>query len=63
MSETNLKKLLEERKIKITTISRETGISRTTLTALVYGHAKGIQFKTLETLCLYLDVTPNDILF
>ena len=47
--------------LNITKISKETGLSRTTLTNIYHRRAEGIQFKTLNTLCNYLDCTPNDI--
>ena len=57
----NLKVLLAERNLKITQVSNDTGISRTTLTFLSNGEAKGIQFSTLETLCNYLNITANEL--
>lgn len=56
----NLAVLLAERQIKITKVAKETGISRTTLTALSTGRPKGVQFETINTLCRYLGVTPAD---
>lgn len=61
MLKSNLKVLLAERDLKITQVSFDTGISRTTLTSLIFGYAKGIQFETMNTLCNYLKVTPNDL--
>lgn len=58
----NLAVLLAEQNLKITTVSKETGISRTTLTALSNNHGQGIQFDTLNTLCKYLDVSPEQLL-
>jgi len=58
----NLSVLLAERNIKITKLSKDTGISRTTLTALSSNHSQGIQFDTLNTICNYLAVSPNDLL-
>ena len=60
MLESNLKVLLAERDLKISKVSKDTGISRTTLTALCYGHSEGIKFDTLDTLCKYLKITPGD---
>lgn len=59
----NLAVLLAERNLKISKISADTGISRTTLTSLANNYSQGIQFDTLNTLCLYLRVRPQDILF
>ena len=60
MIDSNLAVLLAERNLKITKVSRDTGISRTTLTALCYDHSGGIKFDTLNTLCKYLDITPAE---
>lgn len=57
----NLPVVLAERGLKITKVSKETGISRTTLTDLAKGRAQGIQLETLNTLCVYLKVQPSDI--
>ena len=57
----NLKSILQEKQLKITKVSNDTGISRTTLTFLSNGEAKGIQFSTLETLCNYLNITTNEL--
>lgn len=52
----NLGKILKRRNIKISKIAKETGISRTTITALIKGHSNGIKFETLSILCEYLDI-------
>lgn len=57
-----LSSLLASRALKITKVSKDTGISRTTLTALAMGHAKGVQYDTLNALCMYLKVSPERIL-
>lgn len=57
----NLSVLLAERNLKISDVAKNTGISRTTLTALAYNHSKGIQFDTFDTLCNYLKITPNEL--
>lgn len=62
MLKCNLAILLAERNLKITKVSKDTGISRTTLTSLYYNNAKGIQFETLNTLCQYLSVYPDSLL-
>lgn len=62
MISTNLKILLAERSLTISKVCEDTGISRTTLTALCSNKSKGIQFDTLDTLCNYLNVLPEDIL-
>lgn len=57
----NLSVLLAQRRLTITRVSQDTRISRTTLTALCGGNAKGVQFETLNALCQYLKVTPGDL--
>lgn len=58
----NLALLLAERNLSLTKVAHQTGISRTTLTALEQNKSKGIQFPTINTLCTYLKVAPNDLL-
>lgn len=60
MIDSNLAVLLAERNLKITKVSRDTGISRTTLTSLCYDYSGGIKFDTLNILCKYLGVTPAE---
>ena len=55
----NLSVLLAERRLTISKVAQDTGISRTTLTALAGRSARGIQFDTLNRLCQYLKVTPD----
>lgn len=55
-----LKVLLAERNIKISRVSNDTGISRTTLTALAQNTSKGVQFETIDTLCQYLGIKISD---
>lgn len=58
----NLSVLLAERHLKISKVSQDTGISRTTLTALANNYGKGLQFDTIDTLCLYLKTTPSQLI-
>ncbi len=60
MIESNLAVLLAERNLRITKVSRDTGISRTTLTALCNDYTGGIKFEVLDSLCKYLDIEPKD---
>ena len=60
MLENRLWVLMAERQIKISSISDDTGISRTTLTSLKYHRASRIDFKTLDILCQYLRITPGE---
>lgn len=50
------------RRLKISDISRETGLSRTTLTQLYYDRCKYITFETLDKLCVYLGCSVGDII-
>ena len=52
--------LMAERKLKATHISSDTGIARSTLSGLINESSKMIQFETINTLCNYLHVTPQD---
>ncbi|MDU7066727.1 MAG: helix-turn-helix transcriptional regulator [Clostridium perfringens] len=54
--------LLGKKLIKISEISRETGISRTTLTSLYYKKSTKISFDVLDKLCDYLECSINDII-
>ena len=53
--------ILKKRKIKVSTLARETGVSRTTITSLIQGHSNGVQYNTLSSLCKYLNVSINTI--
>lgn len=58
----NLSVLLAEQNLKISSVSKATGISRTTLTALSSNASQGIQFETLNTLCMHLNVRPEQLI-
>ncbi|EIX7109436.1 helix-turn-helix transcriptional regulator, partial [Listeria innocua] len=60
MISNNLSILLAERKIKITRVAKDTGISRSTITSIAQKDSKMIQMDTIDTLCRYLNVTPHD---
>lgn len=57
----NLSILLAERKLKISKVSSDTGISRTTLTSLSFNHWQGVRLETMDSLCKYLGVSVGDI--
>ncbi len=61
MIKCNLATLLAERGLRITKVSNDTGISRTTLTALSNNTSKGIQFDTINKLCQYLKINVNTL--
>ena len=58
MIKNNFNELVAQRKLKITRVSNDTGISRPTLNALTRDDGKGIQYDTLNTLCNYFSITP-----
>jgi putative transcriptional regulator len=62
MIETRIDELLEERGRTFYWLSKETGISHTTLWRLKKGKALGINFGTLEGICLALGCQPGDVL-
>ena len=62
MIETRIDKLLEERGRTFYWLAKETGISHTTLWRLKKGKALGINFGTLEGICLALGCQPGDVL-
>lgn len=54
--------LMAEHLVKITEVSKATGISRTTLTNLYYKRTKGISFDVLNELCKYFKCDISDLL-
>lgn len=56
-----LKELMVEKDVNITRISKGTGLSRTTLTAIVNEEGRGIQMRTINKLCNYFDITPSEL--
>jgi len=55
----NLAVLLAERSLKITRVARDTAISRNTITSTAQNDGKMIQLETINKLCQYLDVNPE----
>lgn len=62
MLELGLQEILAKKNITILQLSEETGISRSTLNNMVNENTKGVQFSTLNILCSFLSVAPEDIL-
>ena len=54
--------LLEEKGRSFYWLSKQTGISHTTLWRLKKGKALGINFVTLEKICEALECAPGDVL-
>jgi putative transcriptional regulator len=60
--EIRIDKILEEQGRSFYWLSKETGISHTTLWRLKKGKALGINFVTLEKICQTLECEPGDVL-
>jgi putative transcriptional regulator len=60
--EVRIDDLLEKRERTFYWLSKQTGVSHTTLWRLKKGKALGINFITLEKICEALDCEPGDIL-
>lgn len=60
MIHNNLSVLMAKRNVKASRVSAETGISRSTLNSISNNSSKMIQMETINTLCSYLKVEPND---
>ena len=58
----NFSTLLGEKRIRISDVSRNTGISRQTLTILYYGRGTAISYEVLGKLCRYLNCSVGDLL-
>jgi len=50
-----------ERKLKISDLSRDTGINRGTVTRLYYETAERVEIEVINSLCQYFDCSVNDI--
>ncbi|PWI04701.1 transcriptional regulator [Streptomyces sp. NWU339] len=57
-----LDKVLEDRGVTVSELSRRTGISRVNLTKLKNGRASGIIWTTLGAICKALDCQPGDLM-
>ena len=54
--------MLAKRKMSLTELSEEVGITMSNLSILKTGKAKAVRFSTLEAICEALDCQPGDIL-
>ena len=57
-----LSALMGERKLRISDVMRDTGISRNALTRIYREEVDRLDLEILEKLCLYLDVDISDML-
>ena len=60
--EVRIDELLEKRGRSFYWLSKQTGVSHTTLWRLKKGKALGINFVTLEKICQVLECAPGDVL-
>ncbi|HHU49613.1 MAG: helix-turn-helix domain-containing protein [Caldicoprobacterales bacterium] len=58
----NLDVMLAKRKMSVTELSENIGITMANISILKNGKAKAIRFSTLEAICKALDCQPGDIL-
>ena len=58
----NLDVMLAKRKMSMTELSEQVGVTMANLSILKNGHAKAVRFSTLERLCQVLECQPGDIL-
>jgi len=54
-------RLLGERKLKISDVTRSTGINRGTLTRLYYETAERIELDVIDQLCQFLDIEVGQL--
>ena len=57
----NLDVVLARRKMSLTELSEQVGITLANLSVLKTGKAKAVRFTTLDALCRALDCQPGDI--
>lgn len=62
MIKCNLSRIMGEKKLKISDLSRETGINRGTITRLYQETAERIELDVLDKLCVYLNCNVGDLL-
>ncbi|MBY0755777.1 helix-turn-helix transcriptional regulator [Clostridium sardiniense] len=59
---TNLDVMMAKRKISLTELADQVGVTQANLSILKNGKAKAIRFSTLEAICKVLECQPEDIL-
>lgn len=62
MIQCNLSRLMGERKLRVADVVHNTGLPRSTITALWKGTAARIELSALSTLCQYLQCSVGDLL-
>ncbi|MCG7980274.1 MAG: helix-turn-helix transcriptional regulator [Candidatus Thiodiazotropha endolucinida] len=62
MIKCHLSRILGERKLKISDLSRDTGINRGTLTRMYHETLVRVDLETINTLCDYLSISVGELL-
>nr|MDT0253352.1 helix-turn-helix transcriptional regulator [Endozoicomonas sp.] len=62
MIKCHLSRMMGEKRLKISDISRETGINRGTISRLYHENAIRVEFDVLEKLCRYFDCDIGELL-
>jgi putative transcriptional regulator len=62
MIKCHLSRILGEKKLKISDVSKDTGINRGTITRLYQETAVRVEFEVLEKLCVYLNCDISELL-
>ena len=58
----NIRVILAKKRLKVADVARETGLSKSTLTALYYERAKNPSLDTLKKVSSYLGITLDEFL-
>lgn len=58
----HLSRILGEKKMNMSDLSKSAGIARNTVSALFYENGKGITWDVMEKLCAALNCQPGDLL-
>lgn len=61
MIKCHLSRLMGERKLKISDVSRDTGLHRNTITLLYQETANRIDLEAIDSLCRYFGVAVGDL--
>ena len=62
MIKCHLSRIMDEKKLKVADVARDTGINRGTITRLYQETAVRVEFEVLEKLCLYLECEIGELL-
>ena len=57
-----LSEIMGRKRIRMSELKAMTGLGRGTIHALYHDKSKGVDFVTLDKICIALECTPNDIL-